>query len=65
MRLFQRLFSNTPSPQSYSPSMDHSDETGAGSKWFDKAGDVCLSCIYLESPLTRQVHVKKSLSEVN
>lgn len=30
-----------------------------------KTGDVCLSCIYLKSPLTCQVHVKKSLSEVS
>lgn len=26
---------------------------------------MCLSCIYLESPLTCQVYVKKSLSEVS
>ena len=38
---------------------------GAGSKWFDKAGDACLSCIYSESPLTCQVHVKKPPSEVS
>ncbi len=38
---------------------------GAGSKWFDKAGDGFLSCIYSESSLTCQVHVKKSFSKVS
>lgn len=58
----QRFTSNTPSTQSHNPSLDHSETwLGAGSKWFDKAGDVCLSCLYVESPLTCQVHVKKSL----
>lgn len=61
----QKLSSNTPLPHSYNPSLDHREDGRQGANGLTRWGMRVYHVSTWESPLTCQVHVKKSLSKVS